>query len=90
MKEQRQEAVALRYNEGKDDAPKVIAKGKGLIAEEILSKAKEFDIPVQEDPAMLSILGTLEINESIPEELFEAVAEVFAFVYQVDKTYKKD
>ncbi|QPC46329.1 EscU/YscU/HrcU family type III secretion system export apparatus switch protein [Mangrovibacillus cuniculi] len=90
MKEQRQEAVALRYNEGKDDAPKVIAKGKGLIAEEILAKAKEFDIPVQEDPAMLSILGTLEINESIPEELFEAVAEVFAFVYQVDKTYKKN
>ncbi len=81
----RKEAVALTYDKNGVDAPYVSAKGKGLIAESILAKANEHDIPVQEDPSLLELLGKLNINEQIPEELYEAVAEVFAFIYKADK-----
>ncbi|KAB2337493.1 type III secretion system protein [Cytobacillus depressus] len=81
----RKEAVALTYDKNGLDAPYVSAKGKGLIAENILAKAKEHDIPVQEDPSLLELLGKLNINEQIPEELYEAVAEVFAFIYKADQ-----
>ncbi|WP_113929878.1 EscU/YscU/HrcU family type III secretion system export apparatus switch protein [Bacillus sp. P14.5] len=81
----RKQAVALQYAADKQQAPKVVAKGKGLIADNILDRAKEYEIPVQEDPALVELLGSLDINESIPEELYQAVAEVFAFLYRVDK-----
>ncbi|WP_064093727.1 EscU/YscU/HrcU family type III secretion system export apparatus switch protein [Rossellomorea aquimaris] len=81
----RKEAIALGYDQHSDSAPKVMAKGKGIIAENILSKAKEHHIPIQEDKSLVSLLGNLDIQESIPEELYNAVAEVFAFVYRVDK-----
>ncbi|GGE65714.1 EscU/YscU/HrcU family type III secretion system export apparatus switch protein [Priestia taiwanensis] len=88
MMEKRREVVALKYDQFKQDAPYVVAKGRGLVADEILAKAKEHDIPVQEDPSLLEVLSKLEINESIPEELYQVVAEVFAFIYRVDKHYK--
>ena len=69
------------------EAPKVIAKGKGKIAENIVEKAKEYDIPIQEDPSLIEILGQLNIDESIPEELYQAVSEVFAYIYQVDRAH---
>ncbi|MFC0524123.1 EscU/YscU/HrcU family type III secretion system export apparatus switch protein [Pontibacillus salicampi] len=81
----RQQAVALQYDYDQHDAPKVVASGKGLTAETIIEKAKEHQVPVQEDPTLVHLLGQLDINESIPEELYQAVAEVFAFVYQLDK-----
>ncbi|TYR77541.1 EscU/YscU/HrcU family type III secretion system export apparatus switch protein [Rossellomorea vietnamensis] len=81
----RKQAVALQYEADRQQAPKVIAKGKGLIADNILERARQHDIPVQEDPALVELLGSLDINESIPEELYQAVAEVFAFLYRVDK-----
>lgn len=84
-KNTRKQAIALQYEEEKQKAPRVIAKGKGLIAENILEKAKENDIPIQEDQNLVELLGRLDINESIPEELYQAVAEVFAFLYRVDK-----
>lgn len=84
-KEKRKEAVALKYHPEMDQEPTVVAKGKGIVAENILEKAKENDIPVQEDPALVELLGKLDINESIPEELYEAVAEVFAFIYKTNK-----
>lgn len=87
--EKRTEAVALSFNPTESDAPKVLAKGKGLVAENILSKAKENDIPIQEDPNLVQLLGQLNVNESIPEELYQAVAEVFAFIYQLDKNHGK-
>ncbi|MEH7122873.1 EscU/YscU/HrcU family type III secretion system export apparatus switch protein [Bacillus sp. JJ1773] len=86
----RKEAVALTYDKNGVDAPYVSAKGKGLIAESILAKASEHDIPVQEDPSLLELLGKLNINEQIPEELYEAVAEVFAFIYKADKEAGKN
>ncbi|MGD6965038.1 EscU/YscU/HrcU family type III secretion system export apparatus switch protein [Rossellomorea vietnamensis] len=81
----RKQAVALQYEADRQQAPKVIAKGKGLIADNILERARQNNIPVQEDPALVELLGSLDINESIPEELYQAVAEVFAFLYRVDK-----
>lgn len=83
----RKEAVALSYNPGKHDGPKVVAKGKGLIAESILEKAAQHNIPIYEDPNLLQLLGQLDLNESIPEELYQAVAEVFAFIYHLDKQH---
>ncbi|GAA0331700.1 FlhB-like flagellar biosynthesis protein [Bacillus carboniphilus] len=89
QQEKRLEAVALRYDQEKNNSPQVIAKGKGKIAENILKVAEENDVPLHEDPTLLSLLGQLDINQSIPEELYEAVAEVFAFIYRVDQQQKK-
>ncbi|SER61599.1 EscU/YscU/HrcU family type III secretion system export apparatus switch protein [Salipaludibacillus aurantiacus] len=71
-------AVAMGYDEKKDSAPQIKAKGKGYTAE-------ENGIPVQEDPSLVALLSQLEINERIPESLYEVVAEVFAFIYYVDR-----
>lgn len=83
----RKEAVALTYKPDAENAPVILAKGKGRIAENILKKAQENHIPIQEDPSLVSLLGQLDINESIPEELYQAVAEVFAFIYRVDQSH---
>ncbi|MEX3621137.1 EscU/YscU/HrcU family type III secretion system export apparatus switch protein [Viridibacillus arvi] len=85
---ERKEAIALSFNPGGSEAPKVVAKGKGKVAENILEQAKENDIPIQEDPTLVQLLGQLDLNESIPEELYQAVAEVFAFIYRLDKNYE--
>ena len=87
-KYKRKEAIALSYNPDEHAGPIVKAKGKGLIAENILEKAKEHDVPVYEDPNLVQLLGQLDMNESIPEELYQAVAEVFAFIYRLDKEHK--
>ncbi len=87
-KEQRKEAVALKYDVETTTAPVVVARGKGQIADNILQKAKDHDVPIQEDPTLVQLLGELDINDSIPENLYNAVAEVFAFVYNVDKERK--
>ena len=80
------EAVALSYQKNVESAPVVIAKGKGDTAENIIKVAKEHQIPIQEDPSLVALLGQLDINESIPEELYQAVAEVFAFIYRIDQS----
>lgn len=77
-------AIALKYSK-KESAPKVIGKGKGLIAEEILDSARKHNIHIQQDPALIELLSKLEIDQQIPEELYEAVAEIFAFIYKIDK-----
>jgi flagellar biosynthesis protein len=81
----RKEAIALGYDLESTDAPRVLAKGKGIIAENILENAKKHQIPVQEDASLVELLGKLNINEAIPEELYQAVAEVFAFIYKTDQ-----
>ncbi|MCM2588683.1 EscU/YscU/HrcU family type III secretion system export apparatus switch protein [Rossellomorea marisflavi] len=88
--QKRKSAVALGYDRTMDGSPRVMAKGNGLIAEEILRRAEEHDIPVQEDETLVGLLGQLDINESIPEELYGAVAEVFAFIYRVDKSFREE
>ncbi|MGG0657918.1 EscU/YscU/HrcU family type III secretion system export apparatus switch protein [Rummeliibacillus pycnus] len=88
-KQVRKEAVALSFNPANSDAPKVIAKGKGQIAENILEQAEIHNIPIQQDPNLVQLLGQLDLNESIPEELYQAVAEVFAFIYRLDQIHEK-
>ncbi len=74
-------AVALRYEQEKGGAPKVIAKGRSLIAEQILALAREHDIHIHESPELIEVLIRLELGEEIPEALYRAIAEVIAFAY---------
>lgn len=81
-------AVALTYS-NKMDAPVISAKGKGLIAENIITVAQQNQLPIQENPSLVELLAKLNMNEKIPEELYQVVAEVFAFIYQVDQNAKE-
>ena len=78
-------AVALSYQKEKDPAPRLVAKGKGRVAETIIELAQHHDIPLYEDPNLSDVLETLDLNTQIPPELFRAVAEVLAFVYRVNQ-----
>ena len=84
----RKEAIALSYNPQKNSGPSLVAKGKGKIAENILEQAALHDVPIYEDPNLVELLGQLDLNTSIPEELYQAVAEVFAFIYHLDEKHK--
>ncbi|SHF51191.1 EscU/YscU/HrcU family type III secretion system export apparatus switch protein [Ornithinibacillus halophilus] len=87
MKYKRQKATALNYDEQQDTAPKITATGKGLVAENIIEQAKLHDVPIVEDETLAELLGELNINEKIPEELYQAVAEVFGFIYKLDEMH---
>jgi len=78
-------AAALKIPDNNGNAPILIAKGKGPDAEQICKLAEENGIPIQQDPTLVGLLGQLDINEAIPDELFEAVAEIFAFIYRLDQ-----
>ena len=86
----RRRAVALRYDANQDDAPRIIAKGRGLLAEHIIEIARENKIFVHEDPNLVSLLAGLEVDAHVPESLFRAVAEVLAFVYRLDGRLGKE
>lgn len=81
-------AVALEYDP-EDIAPRVIASGKGIVAERILETAKEASVPVHEDSKLASTLSKLEIGDAIPPELYEVVAEILVFVDSMDRIKKK-
>lgn len=83
-------AVALAYDPNEDGAPKVIASGKGALAEKIIEQAKDNDIPVHQDDKLADTLSKLEIGEMIPPELYEVVAEILVFVDAMDKIKAKD
>lgn len=78
-------AVALQYNQKGTSAPRVAATGKGYVASRIVKRAEESNVPIQEDASLVELLAELNINEKIPEDLYQAVAEVFAYIYQVDR-----
>ncbi len=78
-------AVGLGYNKEKDSAPKVVVKGRGEIAERIIEKAKEYGIYVKEDKSLVELLDKFEIYEEIPEEMYEIIAEIFFYVYNIEK-----
>lgn len=87
MNEKNKKAVSLRYDEEKDYAPVVSASGKGYVADEIIKLAKEHHVPIIEDASLVELLAELNVNEYIPDDLFQVVAEVFAFIYHADKQY---
>jgi flagellar biosynthesis protein len=76
-------AAALKYRQDEDQAPRLVAKGYGLIAEKIVQSAKEAGVPIREDPELLALLMMLNIDEMIPPEMYAAVAETLAFVYRL-------
>lgn len=81
--------VAIKYEPEKEQAPLVVAVGKGSIAEEILKIAEENNIPLYEDPGLAQLLSKIEINMEIPPELYTLVAEVLSFVYRLDQMSAK-
>ncbi len=82
-------AIAIKYDVEKDRAPKVLAVGKGSLAEKILQLAEENRVPMVEDKALTDLLAKLEIFHEIPPDLYTIVAEILAFVYQLNKMAKK-
>lgn len=82
-------AVALRYDIDKDNAPLILASGRGPMAEEILRIADENKIPLYEDPELAKLLSKLELEAEIPAELYSLVAEVLFFVYKLDRMAEK-
>lgn len=83
-----QQAVALRYG-GDDSAPRVIAKGSGLVAEEIVRRAREAGIFVHESTELTALLMRVDLDRHIPAALYAAVAELLAWVYRVDRSHTR-
>ncbi len=80
----RRRVVALRYNAEKDDAPRVVAKGMGYVADNIIETAREHGVHIHEDRDLAAVLSKLDLYAAIPEDLYKAVAEVLAFVYRLN------
>lgn len=76
-------AVALQYDGY--DAPRVTAKGNAEIAERIIATAKAHNVPLEEDPVLAGLLASVELGDCIPEMLYQAVAELLAFIYLVQE-----
>ncbi len=91
MKEEKQkikQAIALSYDP-EDNAPRVIASGKGVLAERIIEKAQEAAVPVHRDDKLADTRSRLEMGEMMPPELYEVVAEILVFVDAMDKIKAK-
>jgi flagellar biosynthesis protein len=82
-------AVSLKYELPKHEAPIVTAKGQGLIAEKIIEIAKKHNIPIKDDPDLVEVLSQLDLNEQIPPAVYQVVAEIFAFIYHLNKRYQE-
>jgi len=80
-------AVALKYDSDKNSAPKIIAKGFGIVGEKIVEKAKESKVPIYPDSNLAQILIAMNLGDEIPPELYEVVAEVLVFIGYMDKKY---
>jgi flagellar biosynthesis protein len=85
MKKEIEKAAALKYEHGKDHAPKVVAKGRGKVAESIIDIAKKHGVPIREDRDLVEFLSALDLYQEIPQELYKAVAEILVFVYGLRK-----
>ena len=80
-------AVSLQYKKGKNAAPKVTAKGQGWVAEKIIKMAQEKNIPIREDKDLLHLLSEIDVGQEVPESLYKVVAELLAWVYQLNQNY---
>jgi flagellar biosynthesis protein len=82
-------ASAIKYDKDRSMAPKVVAKGLGLVAENIIAKGEESDVPVYRDETLAKQLYNLSLGEEIPAELYSAVAEVLVFISKIDISSRK-
>lgn len=81
--DEREKAAALKYRNGIDSAPTVVAKGQGQIARKIISLARKNGVPIHEDRNLVEILSTIELYDEIPTELYKAVAEILAYLHKM-------
>ena len=80
----KKQAIALQYNPG-DEAPTIVASGMGIVADKIIEKAKESDVPLYEDSKLANTLSKLEIGDMIPPELYGVVPEILVVVHNLDR-----
>ncbi|MDA8163404.1 MAG: EscU/YscU/HrcU family type III secretion system export apparatus switch protein [Desulfobacteraceae bacterium] len=83
----RPRAVALRYDRSRDQAPVVIGKGAGLLAERIIALAREHNIPIHEDADLVEILSLIDLHAEIPPATYAVVAEILAFIYRSNQSF---
>jgi len=86
-------AIALKYRSSVDNAPNVVAKGKGKVAQKIIDIAKANNIYIHDDPDLVEVLAQLDLNDEIPTDLYIVVSELLAFVYSLnrkEKTHTED
>ena len=88
-KDPRRKAIALRYDTTRDAAPRVTAKGTGLVADRIVALARENGIHIHEDRDLVAVLSKLDVSAQIPDDLYRAVAEILAFVYRLNQRVGK-
>lgn len=87
--EEKKVAIALGYEHGSDQAPKIVASGKNELAERIIDIAKENGVEVRKDSELADVLSVLEVDSLIPFEAYASVAEILSYVYRKnqEKTY---
>lgn len=85
-----QKAAALQYDHLTNNAPKVIAKGEGNIAKNIIKIAKDNNLPIKKDEDLVELLSKLDIDKEIPTEMYKAVAEIFSFIYGITNKNKPE
>lgn len=78
-------AAALRYDVEKEGAPRVVAKGQGKSAENIIKIAELHNLPIRKDEDLIELLSKVELDKEVPAALYKAVAEVFSFIYKISK-----
>lgn len=83
-KDKPSKAIALKYDQKNDPAPRIAASGEGYIAEQIIAIAEEHGIPVKKDANLTEILSVLEVDSFIPLEAYNAVAEILSYIYRVN------
>ena len=81
------QAVALHYDRRPESTPKVIATGCGDLAQQIIAAAEAAGVDIVQDPDLLEVLGRVPVGEDIPAEMFQAVAEILAFIYRINGRY---
>jgi len=83
-------AISLKYSGGSNHAPKVTAKGQGWVAEKIIAMAEQQNIPIKKDKDLVALLEKIDVGREIPESLYKLVAELLAWVYQLNNEYSKN
>lgn len=85
----RKKAAAIKYDDKSDKVPKLVAKGKGLVADNIIAKAKEHGVYIKEDKDLVEALSTLDLFDDIPVELYKVVAALLAELYKINGKIKE-
>ena len=90
QEEKIKKAIALKYDINTDNAPTLVAKGKGETAKNIIKIAKENHLPIQKDEDLVELLTKIDVDKEIPENMYKAIAEVFSFIYDLTKKSRNE